>query len=280
MRVYLSADMEGASGVAAAADVVRGESGYDRGVDLLTGDVNAAVAGAIDAGADEVVVNDAHADMRNLDPGSLHEGARLLRGSSKPRGMLEGLEPGHDVACFVGYHAKAGTPRAVLNHTYYAASLVALRIDGREVGEIGVNARIAAGVGVPVGLVTGDDAAIAEVEEDVGDVETVSVKTGIDRFSADCRPPSETREEIRAAAARAVERGRSWDLPVPELPAAPTIEAEWATTNLARAAAGPENVERVDGRTTRVTTSTYPAVLEAAIAMVQAGGRARNDHFG
>ena len=157
MHVFISADMEGITGVADPRDVVKGEPDYAAGQELMVGDVNAAVEGALDGGAESVVVNDSHSTMTNLPREALHGEARLIRGSSKPRGMTQGLAPEHDVALFVGYHAKAGTPGAVLNHTIYAHELARLSVDGTEVGELGFNAGLAAYLGVPVGLVTGDD---------------------------------------------------------------------------------------------------------------------------
>jgi D-amino peptidase len=280
-RVFISADMEGATGVATPKDVVRGEDGYERGTELLHGDVNAAVAGAVAGGADEVLVNDSHATMRNLDRERLDDRADLIRGSTKPRSMTQGLDPDHDVALFVGYHAKAGTPNAVLNHTFIGHELVELRVDGTPAGEMGWNARMAGALGVPVGLVTGDDRTTAEAGEEVPDAETVAVKTGVDRFTARCRPPGRTTAEIREAAERAVGRALEGDLD----PADPgdgevTLEVDWSATNHAARAAALPSVERRGGRTTAVAGDGYEAAYAASVAMFRAGAAGRNDFFG
>ncbi|UPV99280.1 M55 family metallopeptidase [Halorussus gelatinilyticus] len=280
MRVFVSADMEGITGVAAAEDVVRGEPEYERGKELLHGDVNAAVEGAFAGGATDVLVNDSHSSMRNLDREAVDDRATLVRGNTKPRSMMQGVAD-RDCALFVGYHAKAGTPEAVLNHTFFGQALLRLRVGDDEVGELGWNARLAAAEGVPVGLVTGDDATVAEARDELGDApETVAVKEGIDRFTAACRPASETTEEIRSAARRAVERAADGDVEVPDVESPTRIEADWATTNPAARAAGSPNVERAGGRTTAVEAASYPETYEATVAMLRAGGAGRDEFYG
>jgi D-amino peptidase len=280
MRVFVSADMEGITGIAAAEDCVRGEPEYERGTELMHGDVNAAVAGAAAAGADEILVNDSHSSMRNLDRERLDDRARLLRGNTKPRSMMQGLTPDHDVALFVGYHAMAGTANAVLNHTFFGHELHRLRVNGTEAGEMGWNARLAAAYDVPVGLVTGDDLTVAEAEAELPDPETVAVKTAVDRFSADLRPPAETTEEIRSAAERAVERAAAGDLARRDVTEPATVAADWATTNMAARAAGVPGVEREGDRTTAVTADRYDDAFEATVAMLRAGGSGRDEFYG
>jgi D-amino peptidase len=280
MKVFISADMEGVTGVAAFEDVVKGEPEYQRGVELLHGDVDAAIEGAIAAGAETVLVNDSHSTMRNLDRERLDDRAELIRGNTKPRSMMEGLTAEFDAALFVGYHAKMGTPAAVLNHTFYGSALQSLRIDGTEVGELGWNARLAGALGVPVGLVTGDDATVAEADDELADPETVAVKEGIDRFSARCRPGSETRPEIAQASRRAVERAGNGELSPAAVDGPVTITASWATTNLAARAAGLPAVERTGGRRTAVTAESYPAAFDASVAMLRAGGAGEDEYYG
>jgi D-amino peptidase len=281
VNVFISADMEGITGITTPADVVRGEREYERGTDLLHGDVNAAVEGAFDGGASEVVVNDSHSGMRNLDRSRLDDRASLIRGSTKPRSMMQGLTPEHDVALFVGYHAKAGTPGAVLNHTFYGHELLRLSVNGREVGELGWNAGLVAHLDVPVGLVTGDDKTISEASDELGDgVETAAVKTGIDRFSAECLSPEKSQTVIREAATRALEHADSGDFDQPMCETPVTIEAEWSATNHAHRASGLPNVERTGGRTTSVNADTYGEAFDASVAMLRAGGAGRNEFYG
>src|SRR5213595_776288 len=126
------------------------------------------------AGATRVVVNDSHWFMRNLLAEELHQAAELLSGDPKPRSMVEGIDSGFDAALFIGYHARAGTPHAVLDHTY-ADRIHEVRLNGRPVGELGINAALAGVSGVPVALVSGDAALAAEAKELLGDDVTTVV---------------------------------------------------------------------------------------------------------
>jgi D-amino peptidase len=152
--------------------------------------------------------------------------------------------------------------------------------DRTEVGEMGWNARLAGALGVPVGLVTGDDATVAEAREELPDSETVAVKEAIDRFSARCRPGTETRPAIREASELAVERAAAGTLSTVPVGAGTTIAAEWSTTNAAASAAGAPGVTREAGRRTAVTAASYPDAFDAAVGMLRAGGAGRNEHYG
>jgi D-amino peptidase len=281
MRVFISADMEGITGIADPRDILEDERAYERGQELMVEDVNAAIEGALAAGADDIVVNDSHWTMTNIPPNDLHEGARLIRGSTKRRLMMQGFEPDHDVVFFVGYHAKAGTADAVLNHTMFPQMLHRILINGTEVGEMGINAGLPKHHGVPVGLVTGDDKTSTEAadEFDEGEVETVVVKEGIDRFTANSKPLPEAREEITAAAETAVNRAGDGNFDQPAFDEPVSVEVEWAATNHASRAAEFQGITRVDARTTRVEAGTYPEAYDRAMAMINAANAAYNQLF-
>jgi len=281
MRVFISADMEGVTGIADPRDILEDERAYERGQQLMVGDVNAAVQGALSAGADDVIVNDSHWTMTNIPQEELHEAARLIRGSSKRRLMMEGFTPDCDVVCFVGYHAKAGTPHAVLNHTMFPQMLIKIEINGEEVGEMGINAGLPKHHDVPVGLVTGDDKTAAEARAVFGDdeVETVAVKDGIDRFTANSLPLPEARDKITAGAEAAVHRANRDGFEQRTISTPVDIEIEWAATNHAYRAEGLTAVERTGGRTTRVTGDDYPEAYDQAMAMVNAASAAYNPMF-
>ncbi|GII95008.1 M55 family metallopeptidase [Sinosporangium siamense] len=202
MQVYISIDMEGVAGIATFDQVARGGHGYRAAMKLMTGEANAAIAGAFDAGADSVVVNDSHGTMDNLLHEELDPRARVVFGSPKLDCMAEGISEDHDVALFLGYHAAAGGP-GVLAHTY-SSHFTQIRLNGRPVSEAEVNALQAAAVGVPVGLVTGDDIICAAVRERLPKVHTVEVKTAHGVYAADSLSPTVARERIRTAAAEAV----------------------------------------------------------------------------
>uniref|UniRef100_UPI0015F0796A M55 family metallopeptidase n=1 Tax=Streptomyces sp. WELS2 TaxID=2749435 RepID=UPI0015F0796A len=195
MRIYISADMEGVTGLVDADDVQPGGRDYELGRAKMAEDVNAAVRGALAAGAGHILVNDAHGPMRNLLPEALHPAARLVRGRPKQLGMLEGLTGEYDAVLCVGYHSRAGAP-GVLSHSFMGHEIEDMWLDGRPVGEIGLAHATAAALGVPVVVLTGDDAACAEMTEWDASVATVPVKYARDRFSAELPPDAEAREAI------------------------------------------------------------------------------------
>jgi D-amino peptidase len=195
--------MEGITGLVDAVDVQPGGADYERGRVMMTEDVNAAVRGAVSAGATRVLVNDAHGPMRNLLPDLLHPAAHLVRGRPKAMGMLEGLEGGFDAALCVGYHARAGA-LGVLSHSFMGHEIEDMWLDEHAVGEIGLVHATAAALGVPVLLLTGDDSACAEMTQWDPGVTTVAVKLARDRFAAELRPVAEARQAIEAAAAAAL----------------------------------------------------------------------------
>ncbi len=202
MQALISADMEGATGVTCPDDVEPGSRSWEQCRVLLTRDVNAAIAGLFDAGATEVVVNEAHATKRNLLLDRLDERAVALVGRHKALGMMEGIDSA-DVVAFVGYHTGSGC-RGVLAHTYLPSTISGVRVNGRNAGEGRMNAILAAEFGVPVVLTTGDDLTCEEARE--WSTEVVAVKDHVDRYTARCLSPKRTEEAIRAGAAEGLRR--------------------------------------------------------------------------
>ncbi|GAA4073712.1 M55 family metallopeptidase [Nonomuraea soli] len=250
MKVYLSVDMEGVTGLTDPEEMHAGKRGYERGCELMTADANACVAGAFDAsGVHAVLVNDAHGSTKNLRIDLLDERASLIRGPGKSQRMAQGLDGSFDAACFVGYHARAGVTHGVLNHTWMGKEIQNVWLNGEICGETRLVAACAGFHGVPVVLVTGDEAVGEEARELLGDVETVAVKKGIDKFSAELLPPSVAQARIREATTRALNRLSDF---TPYTPAAPyTLAVEWNSTAIAAAvglipgvkAAGPRHIE-------------------------------------
>ncbi|MCL5256455.1 MAG: M55 family metallopeptidase [Chloroflexi bacterium] len=204
MKVFISADMEGTTGITNKVELMAGMPEYERFRKLMTGDVNAAVAGAFDAGATEVLVNDSHSTMRNILIEQLDSRAELISGHTKPQCMMEGLDETFDAVVFTGYHSRVGTQVGVGNHTMYGREVNGILLNDRPVGEIAINAAIAGHYNVPVVMIAGDDAATKEAREYLGEVETVAVKSGIDRWTAKCLTPSASGKLIREATAKAL----------------------------------------------------------------------------
>lgn len=206
MKIFISADIEGVTGVATNVQLNK-ESEYVRFRKLMTADVNAAIAGAFDGGATEVVVADGHGNMSNIYIEDLDERATLVQGSNRPMCQLEGLDDSFDGIFFVGHHGReGGSERTIISHSLAGICVNEIKVNGVAVGETELNARVAGQFGVPAMLITGDDAYVAEVKETLPDVEAVEVKRGIDRFAAELYPPKRVHALIREKAQRAVER--------------------------------------------------------------------------
>jgi D-amino peptidase len=208
MRLLISCDMEGISGIVDWEQVTPGKSEWERGRELMAGDANAAINGAFVGGAEAVTVSDAHWHNRSLKLESLDARAHLNTGRPSPFAMIEGVEAGdglpYDALAFVGYHAMAGAKKAVLCHTW-SDNVRGVWLDDTAVGEIGLNAMTAAHFNLPVIAVAGDQAACREAQDLLGtDVEIAVVKMGSSRYAAECLPLAEAREKICEAVARAV----------------------------------------------------------------------------
>ena len=257
MKVLISADMEGTCGVVSWVQVMPPEevagrepaarTEYERARARLTQEVNAAIEGALAGGAEEVIVNESHDGMRNLLYDELHPRCRFISGNDKPLGMMQGVDlDGVGAVLYTGYHAKAGTPAAPLAHTW-TGWLNDVRIDGRSVGEFGINAAVAGHFGVPVVLVTGDDKAVAQTRDLLGEqVVGVAVKEGISTFAALHLHPRQAQDLIRAGAEEAVRRAR--DARPWTLAAGCRVECEFEHQSRADQAAYVPSVDRCGER--------------------------------
>ncbi|RBQ15662.1 aminopeptidase [Spongiactinospora rosea] len=206
MKVLISVDMEGISGIVHPTETNPGGYDYERGRALMTAEANSVIAGVLDAEPTAtVLVADAHGPFRNILPEQLDRRARLVRGKPRPLGMLAGLDEHTDAAMLIGYHARAGGGPGLLAHTMND-DILDVRVAGRSMGEIGLNAAMAGHLGVPVVLLSGDDAAGAELHELVPSAVTVAVKHSLGQATAITLHPEEARERLRQSAADAIKR--------------------------------------------------------------------------
>ncbi len=275
MRVYLSVDMEGLAGISHSAPTGRGDEGYPAAVELMVGEANAAIEGAHAGGATEVVVNDSHGGMFNLSPLGLDRRAVVVQGQ-KAWSMVQGAGPDarligdgrFGVALFVGYHVRAGHPDGVIAHTYsYAPTLSTL--NGRPVGETGINAAVLGAWGVPVGLVAGDDRLAEETEGWLPWAERVVVKRAVGWRAAASVHPAVARELVREGAERAVRRAATGELRTLEVETPVTIEIEYRNGGEADYAALVPLAERYGDRGVRIVAQDAPTAYRAFLAGIR-----------
>jgi D-amino peptidase len=287
VKILISVDMEGISGVATRRETATGwppgaakGDDHERARTWMTADANAAIAGAFEGGATEVVVVDAHDGMLNLLWDTLDPRAELIRGyENKPHGMIQGVDLGCDAAFFVGYHARAADSRGVLSHTFTGPdTLWDIRLNGEQASEARFNAALAGEQGVPVALLTGDDVICAETRAWLPQVEVAVVKYALDRFTARCLPQVTALERIRSAACRAVQRAgelQPYRMSVPV-----RLEMTFSDSSMAAAVA---RIPRAERSAERAISYSAPSVQEAydvcSIALVLAGNVAKRERL-
>ncbi len=206
LKVFISVDMEGVCGVVHWEDVSRSGKDYGLFRRLMTEETNAAIEGALAAGATEILVRDSHGSARNILPDLLHPSAELIRDwAYSPLSMMEGIDETFDAVIFIGYHARANTPDATLDHTMSSSAVYEVTLNGKKMPEAGINAFIAGNFRVPVVLVAGDKAICQQVTELFGEVETVTVKEGIGN-AAKMLHPKKAQELIKKKTTEALNR--------------------------------------------------------------------------
>lgn len=253
-KIYISVDMEGISGVNSDNQTSATGNEYGRARRLMVEDANAAIRGAFEGGATEVVVNDSHGSQRNILPEDLDPRARLISHSFKRHGMMEGLDSTFDAVLFVGYHAKAGSPRGVFAHT--GSGVVRdLEVNGLSVGEGGMNALLARWYGVPVLLVTGDDVAVEEQKATAPNVRGVVVKRAINTRAVELRPLAESRHEIQQAAKEVVAASRKGR---PERAAQYTVRMTFPNPNIPEVATAFREVKLISPTTVEFSRESMP----------------------
>lgn len=271
MKILIAADMEGISGVTHDDQTTPGHNEYARFRKIMTADVNAAIQGAFEAGADEVQVTDGHWDGTNLLIEELDGRARLNAGNGSPFSMVQGVEEGVDGVFFIGYHACAGSKNAVLDHTWSGA-VANLWLNERLVGEVGLNAAVCGYFNAPVALVSGDQTVCGEARDLLGPIEVAVVKRATGHSSAECLPLDQAHDKICEAANRAILRLKSGDLK-PFKPENP-VKARLAFTHseMAERASMLPGAIRLDGRTIE-WTSDHPVLayksFRTAVSLAQ-----------
>ncbi|NKQ27334.1 M55 family metallopeptidase [Streptomyces galbus] len=277
MKLLISADMEGATGVTWPADVLPETPQWERCRAMFTSDVNAAVLGFHDGGADEVLINEAHWTMRNLLLEHLDDRAQMLTGRHKALSMVEGVQHGDvDGIAFIGYHAGAGM-EGVLAHTYLANQITGVWLNDVRASEGLLNAHVVAEYGVPVVLVTGDDLACEDALGYAPEALKVAVKDHVSRYAAVCRTPARTAADIRAAAQQAVALAGRRD---PVIGGPYTVAVEFDAEHLATAVTVVPGVGRIGERKVAYTHETMYEAIRTFKAVTTIASAAVEEQYG
>jgi D-amino peptidase len=240
---------------------------------LLTADVNAAIKGALAAGADGFLVTDAHGRMTNILIEELDRHARLVSGSNRQLLQMEGIGPEYGAAMFVAYHSREGTEDGLLNHTLLGNTVWEISCNGRVLGETGINAALAGHFGVPVCLVTGDDKVCQEAQDLLGPVEVAPVKIGCERLVANLLPPAASGELIASRAQRGLERALRGEIKPFRVPGPVEFVVTFKSTAGVKLACLFPEVEPVGPKTLRLRAADYLAgfkLLWGALIIVRA----------
>jgi D-amino peptidase len=258
LKVFISVDMEGVSGLINWDETSQGGPDYPLFRKLMTEEANAAISGALAAGATEIVVRDAHDSARNILPDLLRPEARLIREWNGPLSMMEGIDKTFDAVVFIGYHARAGTPDAVLKHTM-SLSLFDVILNGVRMPEGGWNAAIAGYYDVPVVFLSGDSAIGKQIREILGPIETVAVKDGIGK-AASMIHPAKAQEMIQKGVAAALRNLKSYK---PYKPASPyKLEIVFNDENQALRASWIPGAVRTSERSVAFTSADFMDIIK------------------
>lgn len=249
LKVFISSDMEGVAGAVTGDQLGPGGFEYSRFREFMTAEVLAAIDGARAAGATEILVADAHGNGQNLLIEQLPDDVMVVRSWPRPLMMMEGIDATFDAAILLGHHSSTTNPEGVRAHTISSANLAAVRLNGIEMSEAGINAAIAGHFGVPVVMISGDDAAVEEAQRIIGNIEGAVVKWAISFHSAKTLTPQAARAVIRERTEAAV--ARRDDIPPYVLEAPITLDLTYKNYRPAEMMAYLPGVERVDAHTVR-----------------------------
>ncbi len=266
MKIYISADLEGVAGVV-ARDQLGGEGeNYRRAKKLMTDEIISAARGAMDAGAEEIVVNDSHGTMTNILIEELPEEVKLISGQPKKLTMMSGISEEFNLVFLIGYHSRQGE-KGTLSHTFSSSLIRHFKFNNRLVGELGLSALIAGHFGVPVALVSGDDTICIEGKDFLGEsVKLAEVKRNLSHRAAESLSPRKACRLIREQACRAVHDRELMKPVVMESPV--TLEIAFQNRGMAEEAAVMPGAELVSGSTVQFSHPDFLEVIAGLEVMV------------
>jgi len=270
MKILIAADMEGISGVTNWNHVQSGHFEYPRFRKIMTEDVNAAIRGAFEGGATEIIVTDGHGSGNNILIEDLDARVKLNSGNASPFAMVQGVDGGDfDGVIFVGYHARAGAANGVLAHTWSSQRVANVWLNDMLMGEYGLNAALCGHYGCAPLMITGDQTACSQAIELLGDLELAIVKKATSFQSAECLPPVIAQEMIQNAAFRAAQRLNNGEAPQPFKVAKPVNgRVEFRMIEMADSASRLPGAVRLDGTLIEFTSPDMPTAYRSFRAAV------------
>ena len=271
LKVYISVDMEGIWGVVHGDHTSAAAGDYQHARKWMAEDVRAVVDGLFEAGATEIVVNDSHGGMRNILAEDFHPRASYISGTPKPLLMMEGVDATFAACVFIGYHARAGTAAAILDHTISSATVRAVRINGMEMPELGINGAIAGAFGVPVVMLSGDTETCKQAKSILGpETVTVGVKEAIGRTAARMLPRDSVLRMLKDGAKEALsKRGKSVPLKLgPPL----NFELDFQTSAMAELPLQVAGIKRLGPRSVGFTSGDFLEAVKLLRALIALAG--------
>ena len=264
MKILISADLEGVSGVVHPDQIYPDGIFYKETLQKWAQELSAVVAGLKEAGAELIVINDAHNHMRNLNS-AMVPNATVVSGWQKPFSMMATVENGYDAVFFTGYHAMAGS-RSTLSHTYRPRIIKEVLLNKLPVGEVGLNAALAGFYNIPVAFICGDEEVCYEAQSLLGDqVVTVQTKKGISRYAAISYPFELNLKNLKAGATKAIKEKDKWK--VYKITSPCTVTVTFSEPNHADACELIPNVKITNNTQVEFTSQLYPNVFKCFLAM-------------
>ncbi len=261
-RLYISVDLEGVAGIVHWDQIMATGRSFAEGQRLVLGELNAVCRAAREAGFDDVVVNDSHAQMRNLDPQLLVDGVRVISGHFKPLYMMEGIDASFDAAVFLGYHAPAGWA-SILSHTYSPQIIWEAQINEEVTGETGLNALVAHYYGVPVILISGDEQTVSDAGRWIPESVGVIVKWSRSRFAAESMSVKDAQALLFTSTKQALT-----EVPSPPADGPTTIDLTFLAEDMASVAEWAGGVKRTGRRSVRIERGDGLSAFRAFVTVL------------
>ncbi len=273
MKIYISSDIEGVSGVVTGRFTNYGKEDYNRARELMTNEVNAVIKGLFNSGVKDITVNDSHGPMTNLLIEKIDQNINLISGYLKNKGMMQGLDSSYDGVILTGYHSR-NNEEGSFSHTYFGSVVNEIRINSVPVGEFEFNTMYANYLGVPVIQVTGDQHLEKQVKAYDSVIKFSRVKESYTRFCAKCLPPTRVHELMQKNAIEAIDSLKNNDFKQKNEENNYVLEIRYNNNGLADAANCIPGVEKIDGVTLRYESSNFDDIYKMRGALITLGGSA------